>query len=128
MFRNHALASKVLLSSSCPALILEIDEDIGLASVVGIDASRLAGPTLTLDLHYLRVHEALQVLRTLLPSAVAKKDIKAIYLITGSGNHSVGGKGKLLPAAVRFLAHQQDVKFNVQGGSIDIKFKSKAKR
>ncbi|XP_063242297.1 NEDD4-binding protein 2-like isoform X3 [Bacillus rossius redtenbacheri] len=68
-------------------------------------------PATTLDLHFLQVPEALQVLQLFLDAHVARlreegRPRRALYVVTGRGAHSAGGRARLRPAVLRRLRDQ----------------------
>lgn len=124
MLHFNTLAVTTLLSSCCPALILEVDEELGLAYVVGLDASRLTNRTLTLDLHGLTTQEASKIVQTLIPVAAKRREVESIHLITGLGNHSKGGRARILPRVIKLLEGQQHlVRYQIHAGIVIINFK-----
>ncbi|KAJ8882705.1 hypothetical protein PR048_014517 [Dryococelus australis] len=64
--------------------------------------------TTTLDLHFLQVPEALQVLDIFLDAHVSNLQDsgqlrRTLYIITGRGMHSMGGRARLRPAVTHHL-------------------------
>jgi len=65
--------------------------------------------SLTIDLHGLRVPEALSLLHSLLalPPPSLPPSLRTFRLITGKGMHSKGGKARLGPAVLAALQRQE---------------------
>lgn len=65
-------------------------------------AHTIAQDKVTLDLHYYQVPEALQVLDVFLDEHIAslaeQHTKKNVFIITGRGVHSSGGKSRIRPA------------------------------
>lgn len=71
-----------------------------------------ASSEVTLDLHFYKVKESLEVLDLFLDSAINRlkekqKNKVALYIITGRGLHSTNGRSKLRPAIINKLKSRQ---------------------
>nr|CAD7440892.1 unnamed protein product [Timema bartmani] len=94
-----------------------IDDANARAASSLLTAHSLSQLSTTLDLHFLYVAEALQVLDMFLDHHVSRLKQRCqrqehVFLITGRGSRSVGGQSRIRPAIVRRL-QQRNIRYSV---------------